>query len=266
MSTDDWNWKGKDGSRGGLLYEPGNWGDILKMLWLSAVLGWKNETGEHTEYADFFAGDIKYPLAQKTLFRFEQSGLEQLAFIRCDFVTKGFWPSSASAAALLTEGRIRVYDADAERRGKWEESGTEVMRGESGWDIMNGMEPSPDAIWLVDPYDFLAEWRERLPKVIDKARDVSVLVYIYNRSAGKREAFGEYRAFRNRLEDLRGDLPKRVGRAESDVFLPRAHHEMLFLPGAADRENPGLDNLFAELEARTAALLAAQQRASVYDA
>lgn len=266
MTASAWNWKGKDGNTGGLLYESGNWGDLLKMLWLSAILEWKRQFDAPTNYLDLFAGDVSYPLGRKTLFRIRQAALPEFAFLEQPFLAARRWPSSASAAALLVDGSVEAFDADAGRRRRWREAeGVSVPEGESGWDVFAVRKPDPDGLWLVDPYDFLAEWREQLPLLTEKAKETSVLLYLYNRSAKGPEAFRNYRAFRNVLEDLRGDAPKRVGRIAADVFLPASHHEMIFLPGAADRQRPGFDRLLDELGRRTESLLSAHGKASAFD-
>ena len=266
MATTPWNWKGKDGSRGGLLYESGNWGDLLKMLWLVALLRWKNRSGKAVNYFDPFAGDANYPLGRKTLFRFAQAGLSELAFIRGPFVERGVWPSSAAAAGLLVGGRVEVFDADPGRRSRWRDvAGVECLESDSGWTLLEGRSPDPDGVWLIDPYDFLAEWRARLPLILKQAEETSILLYMYNRSARSPEAFADYRAFRNALEDGRGDFPKRLGRIAADVFLPRSHHEMVFLPGRADRGAEGFDGVLEELGRRSAELAAALERAAAFD-
>ncbi len=267
MAGDNWKWKGKDGNASGLLYESGNWGDLLKMLWVAAVLEWKAKkmSPSRIDYFDPFAGQASYPLGAKTLFRYRQARLDELAFINAPYIDQARWPSSASAALLLDKGKVEVFEANADRLGSWADSGATVLDGASGWELAAERETDPGAVWLLDPYDFLAEWREWLPMVADKARTVTTLVYIYNRAAGKPEQFAEYRAFRNRLDDMRGDMPKRFGRAASDAFLPRAHHEMLLLPGAADADAGDFAVLSAELEARTEKLAAAVARAGAFD-
>lgn len=267
MATESWNWKPKDGSRGGLLYESGNWGDLLKLLWLAAVAGWKSRSGDGINYFDPFAGDVKYPLGRKTRFRFDQAGLKELDFVRPAFVDDGFWPSSASAMRLLLSGRVEVWDADPGRRENWAGvDGVELSEGESGWTLLEAHLPDPLGLWLIDPYDFIAEWRTRLPLVAAKSRTTSTLVYIYNRAARTPEAFAEYRAFRNALEDVRADLPKRLGRVAADEFLPRSHHEMLFLPGSRDAAREDFGVLSDTLGKMTAALNDAVGRAGVFGA
>lgn len=248
------------------MYESGNWGDLLKLLWLVAVIGWKNRSGAETNYFDPFAGAVRYPAGKKTRFRFEQAGLDELAFIRSPFVEQGYWPSSAAAARLLFGGRAEVFDADPERREGW--AGTEGfvrLEGDSGWALLEGKAADPHGVWLIDPYDFLAEWRARLPLVAERAESTSILLYLYNRSARSAECFAEYRAFRNALEDRWGDAPKRLGRVAADVFLPRSHHEMLFLPSRADAAAAGFGELLRELGRLSVKLNAAMERAAVFD-
>lgn len=266
MASGGWNWKNKDGRNGGLLYESGNWGDLLKLLWLVAVVEWKQDSGRPANYFDPFAGDVCYPLGVRAAHRLRRTGPEHFALIERAFLQKGFWPSAASAAALTVGGALEIWDADPGRRDNWRGiDGVSVPEGESGWQLLEARLSDPDGVWLLDPYDFLAEWRDWLPLVVEKANDTSVLLYLYNRSGKNAEAFAGYRAFRNALDDLRGELPKRLGRVAADGFLPRSHHEMLFLPGAGDRRNGGLERLFDELERVTAAVNAGLARAAVFD-
>ena len=260
-----WNWKGKDGSRGGLLYEPGNWGDLLKMLWLTALLDWKTgAVGGGFDYFDPFAGAVDYPLGKNTARRFMDARPPELDWVRERFLARGVWPSSASLAREMARGKTTVYDADPERRETWRTlDGVTVAEGESGWDILRRQAPDSDAVWLVDPYDVLAEWRDNLDPLVEKAATVTTLVYIYNRSAGSPGAFKEYRAFRNAVADARGDAPFQWGRAASDGFLPRAHHETLLLPGESDARR-GMDNLYAVLRERTMKLTAIINQAGLF--
>lgn len=262
----NWNWKSRDGHQGGLLYESGNWGDLLKMLWLKTALDWKNRAADAVSYFDPFAGCVEYPLGAKTLFRLEQTNSREFAFLQNVFFDRGFWPSAASGARLLVNGAVEVWDADAGRREGWRAArGVTVPEGESGWPLLRDHADDPNAVWLIDPYDFLAEWRDVLPLVAEKSRATTLLLYVYNRSAKNPEAFREYRACRNALDDLRGGLPKRVGRAAADVFLPRAHHEMWFLPSEADAAAPSLGDLFAGLAETAFALEQGMRRCGACD-
>lgn len=266
MSGNNWNWKAKDGTGGGLLYDSGNWGDLLKMLWVAAVIDWKRRNGARVNYRDPFAGDVSYPLGKKTGFRLADARLARLDFIRKDYLDKGLWPSAASGARLLAGGSIEVWDADPGRRGNWGGlDGVTVPEADSGWTLLAERKADPHALVLVDPYDFLAEWREMLPLVIETAGRTTLLLYLYNRSGRGPEAFANYRAFRNALDDAWGDRPKRLGRVAGDAFLPRTHHEMLILPGEADRAGDDVEKLFDELGRLTGDLTAVQEKAAVFD-
>jgi len=263
-----WNWKAKDRNNCGLLYEAGNWGDFLKTLWLSVVLRWKSVEAPEmpTNYFDPFAGAVHYPLGKKTKFRYLQAGLSDLDYLKTPFIDNDLWPSSASAAKLLTKGNIEVFDQNQERRESWStEARVSLLTGESGWKLLADRQPAPNALWLVDPYDVLAEWRNVLSMLVAKAESTTILLYIYNRSAKSRELFADYRNFRNALDDLRGDIPKRLGRVAADGFLPHAHHEMLLLPCRRDAENVRFPALSEELSKATVSLNVALERSAIFD-
>lgn len=271
MTPQNWSWKNKNGAQGGLLYDSGNWGDILKMLWLQEVIGWKQRSGKPVKYVDPFAGDVTYPLGKKQAFRLTQcrrdGGLPQLDFLREAFLDKGLWPSAASGAVCLAAGSVEIWDADAERRGSWQQTAgvTVAENVDSGWDRIARTEADPQGLLLVDPYDFLAEWRERLPLLAEKSAGTSVLLYLYNRSGRSRETFADYRRFRGRLDDLTEGRAKRVGRVAADSFLPDAWHEMIFLPCASDADAPGFEALLDSLGDRAGELNAMQMKSSVFD-
>ncbi len=268
MTPRKWQWKNKNGAQGGLLYESGNWGDILKMLWLAEVIRWKRQTADRTAYTDPFAGDVRYPLGRKCAIRIAEcrARLPELEFLREPFLEQGFWPSAASGALLLAGGEAEVWDADAERREAWKKAGVPVAEGvASGWDVVLRAKPDPDAVLLIDPYDFLAEYQERLECVVAASEGVTTLVYVYNRSGRSKEAFAGYRRFRGMLDDRTAGREKRIGRAAADVFLPDAHHEMLFLPCAADAEHPGFPDLLEKLGVCARELRRVQADAAVFD-
>ncbi|MCC8164770.1 MAG: hypothetical protein LIQ31_01150 [Planctomycetes bacterium] len=267
MTPQEWNWKAKDRSDGGLLYESGNWGDVLKFLWLTAVMQWKSTRYESVEYYDPFAGDVSYPLGNKTSARLAAANLEYFVGIENDFLKNHRWPSSASAVRPLFSGPAVVWEKDETRLSRWRTvRDVTVADGiTSGWDLLERRATGEAAVWLVDPYDILAEWRQWLPRILEQAVTSTVVLYIFNRSGKNNETFREYRAFRNALEDGRGPLLKRLGRAAADTFLARHYHEMLFLPSVTDIETPGFEELVEELGRRTFALQAAQMRAAVFE-
>ena len=229
-----WTWKEKNNAGGRLLYEPGNWGDILKAAWVTRAIQWLAETNgaARIRYVDTFAGAADYPASPRVKQRLALASLPDVRMFASDFLERGRWPSAARLAALaLPNGAVAVFDADAERRETFRDAGIfRMLDAECGWDAARDAAPDGTGLILLDPYDFLAEWRERLPFVLRLAERTNVLVYVYNRAARSREAFRDYRDFRNALDDARGGLRKVLGRAAADGFLPTAHHEMLFLP------------------------------------
>jgi hypothetical protein len=264
MAASGWKWKGRDGSRGGLLYEAGNWGDILKLLWLSATIRWKAGAGK-IEYLDPFAGDVVYPLSRDTVLRVRVLELEGFETVRTFLAEKNEWPSAATMAGLLPVGKRSVFDADPEKRGRWRETpGVSVLEGISGWEILASRHPDPCELRLVDPYDFLAGWQDFLPIVSGPASGASTLLYVYNRSAGGSQAFAAFRAFRSALIAARSGLPGYCGRAAGDVFLPRAHHEIYFLPSRDDAGRRDFSVLAETLGRVSKGLAAAQAAAATF--
>lgn len=256
-----WKWKAKDGTVSTLLYEPGNWGDLLKLGWAATLARWRMER-EPFAYFDPFAGARTYPLSAGARVRWARCGLPGPDLGR--WLQQDQWPSTAEVVRTLTGCPAEVFDADADRRQSWAGSGAVVLDGTDAWQLSMARPAVPGEIWLVDPYDFLADWRQNLHVLLDKARTVSIVLYVYNRSAGKKEAFADYRAFVNKLTDGRGSLPRCLGRVPSDGFLPRAHHEMLFLPGAADAARPGFAALVRSLDECTRLVADAVRRSAEF--
>jgi len=196
-------------------------------------------------YVDPFAGAADYPAGPRVKQRLALTDLPDVRMSTSNFLERGGWPSAARLAALvLPDGGATLFDADAERRETFRDAGMfRVLSAGDGWDAARAAAPDGTGLLLLDPYDFLAEWRERLPLVVELAERTNVLVYVYNRAARGREAFRDYRDFRNALDDARGGRPKLFGRAAADGFLPTAHHEMLFLPCPRVAESPAFGAL-----------------------
>ena len=269
MANVSWTWKGKDGSRGRLLYEPGNWGDLLKLVWLEAFFSWHigRPGSGFIEYLDPFAGAVDYPLGKRSGNRFHQAELAGMRLVRETFLDHGRWPSSAMVVkTLFPDVAMTIFDADPERLESWSAIDGATCAGvASGWELLETAVPGSDALWLVDPYDFIAEWRERLPLLEKIAGKATLFVYIYNRAARGPEAFAEYRAFRNALDDSAAFAGKRIGRVASDAFLPRAHHEVLFLPSRGIAEDRSYSSLVSRLEEAVTELGQAVFRAGAFD-
>lgn len=236
MNTSDWSWASKNGVTGGLLYEPGNWGDILKCSWAITISCWlvKNGVGAF-RYADPFAGAPVYPLSEGSSRRLEPFANSALTSVLAPFLFEDLWPSTASVVLQATQGAenatYTVYDRDAARRSAWESSPqTIILPLQSGYDVLTCTMPGSEGLLLLDPYDLLADWREIMDSLLKAAESTSLLLYIYNRSARGAEHLRNYRDFRNALQDGLGAHPKLLGRIPADAFLPNAHHEMIWIP------------------------------------
>ncbi|MBN2711554.1 MAG: hypothetical protein JXR97_03855, partial [Planctomycetes bacterium] len=165
------------------------------------------------------------------------------------------WPSAAQVvldAVGAGGGEFRICEADPERRKSYCACPSFTVSGyDCGWDELVASGGEEWSLILIDPYDFLQDWRDHLDAVVDAARGSSTMVYIYNRSGRKKEFFREYRKFRNRLDDLWASGEKLIGRVAADSFLPDSYHEMLFLPSKILQKEKHFTGLLAELESYT---------------
>ncbi|MBN2711082.1 MAG: hypothetical protein JXR97_01410, partial [Planctomycetes bacterium] len=66
----EWGWKPKDAESTRLLYEPGNWGDILKAGWVDIATAYIAKNAGPFRYLDLFAGARTYPVTKKTADRY----------------------------------------------------------------------------------------------------------------------------------------------------------------------------------------------------
>lgn len=267
MPRNSWTWKAKDGALGGLLYEPGNWGDLLKALWLTIFVDWSREgiDGGIRRYVDPFAGAPAYPLGAQTKSRFLAAGLAELSPIEAEFLEKGLWPSSASLFRLHSPAPMLVFDADAERLARWRDfPGAVVADAVDGWAALRAEDSLAGSdLVLADPYDFMGEWRENADALLSRAASCTLLLYVYNRSARKAEHFREYRAFRGYVDEKTGG-GYLFGRAASDPFLPSCHHEMFLFPSPEVAAGPAFSRLAGALENGTLRLDEAMRRLSVF--
>src|SRR5262249_35583109 len=80
-----------------LLYEPGNWGDILKGLWaIVATRAIIEERGlKKLHYLDPFAGAPTYPLVEASRHRLEGLPLEGLKKLQEPYRARGLMASTA---------------------------------------------------------------------------------------------------------------------------------------------------------------------------
>ncbi|MDR0363007.1 MAG: hypothetical protein LBJ46_10055 [Planctomycetota bacterium] len=251
---------------GGLLYEPGNWGDALKASWLATLLRWvaDRSSGGFSGYLDPFAGAPTYPLGAQTAKRFEALRSDTLAFLHTPFIEQGLWPSAATIFRELSSSPMTVYDADRERREAWRGSpGVAIAEAASGWNALESAVGDENRLTLVDPYDILAEWRGLAESALFRPGLGTTLIYVYNRSAKSAEQFREYRAFRAFLDDTTG-VRYLAGRVGCDPFLPNSHHEMILLPGRTIESGRDFEQIADRLEAATLELDAAMGRMAVF--
>lgn len=270
--TANWNWKDKDGQSGGLLYEPGNWGDVIKGAWVVRIMGAVQRLGAERGawiYRDVFAGAPSYPLTDRTRQRLGRVGLEALAAATEGFRTEGLWPSAAAIAHAVMGPAAGIsyelMDADPARAAAWRTcSWCEPVEAGNGWEAALETPVSARTLLVIDPYDCIAGMEYALPVLRAHADRCSILLYVYNRSARDREHLRQYRAFRSALDAVRRERPMLLGRVPADGFLPSAHHEMVFLPHGDAFPPPAVDALRTALEADTLRVDGAIAREGVF--
>jgi hypothetical protein len=242
-----WSWKVEDRGQNpdlNLLYEPGNWGDMLKGTWavitVRAVLGM--EPPGTFRYFDSFAGAPTYPLVEASRRRLE--GMSGGPFVEAqERFTRG--GELASTAMLVHESvklvgadvRLEVFDADPPRRAKWASiPGAVLLDAVSGEEALLGLESRAERphFILIDPYDFFDRALEILPTALPLARRSPVLFYAFNRAPRGGEYARKDRALKDALREGARELgPILVGRVPSDAGLARAYHEMILAAPAA---------------------------------
>ena len=261
-----WTWRvaGPEENAGlGLLYEPGNWGDILKGTWARIVSSLMplDDTLERVTCLDPWCGAPDYPLLESAARRLESIGGGRFIDSQGDWLERG---RLASTGALIRQGLLerglevdlRVFDSDADRLALWSE-----VPGATALEISSGEEALKDPgaeLVLVDPYDFLCSWERTLPHLARLAESSAVLVYIYNRAPRGGEPTRNYNRFQEQLGQL--DCRYASGRIGSDIVLPRAFHEMLLLaPGEV------MDSLTDELGRSTRQLACKMSTAGCFE-
>ncbi|MEC9032409.1 MAG: hypothetical protein VYB15_11035, partial [Planctomycetota bacterium] len=187
---DSWSWRvstAEENAGLGLLYEPGNWGDILKGTWARIVTSLLPLEASHQRVTclDPWCGAPDYPLLETTARRLDELGNCRFIDSQRAWLEKG---RLASTGSLIRQGllerelqvELRVFDSDPDRLGKWSAvPGTKTLSISSGEESLKESEAE---LVLVDPYDFLASWEESLPLLDELAKSSTVLVYIYNRA------------------------------------------------------------------------------------
>lgn len=261
-----WSWRVGSPQKNeglGLLYEPGNWGDILKGTWAGLIASAlpAGEDGQPLVVLDPWCGAPEYPLLEDPARRLEWLGRCGFSDLQNSWLQEG---KVASTGLLVREAlrarglevRMNVFDTDPDRLKKWGPvEDAESLAISSGEQALQGAEAD---LVLVDPYDYLAGWEQTLPLLAGLARSAVVLVYIYNRSPRGGEPTRKYDRFRRELDSLGcGYLSGRIG---SDILLPRAFHEMLLLAPA-----PFIASLESELGKATRQLACKMSTAGCFE-
>jgi hypothetical protein len=251
-----WSWKVAHPAANaelGLLYEPGNWGDVIKGTWAEHVarkLAASAARSDRPEvrYLDPFAGAPTYPLLESVVARLEWLGSGSFLDAQDPWLQEGRLASTgllvrhAILAADVTAS-VSVFDIEDSRRNEWSKiDGVEVLDAASGIDLIRGAQAD---LILVDPYDFFVDWRPYITSVLDAARRALVLVYLYNKSPRGSGHHRNYLQLRDEIANA-DDVSVLVGRIPSDTILPRAYHEIILL-GPEDFVTP----LRAELSRMT---------------
>jgi hypothetical protein len=236
-----WSWRVADRSLNkdlNLLYEPGNWGDILKGTWavLAARHAARSRAGGALRFLDPFAGAPSYPLVDGARRRLEMIEGGPFAGAQAAHAARGLLASTALAVreAAEREGAradLIVFDLDEARREAWRGvPAAAVLDVPSGDDAVLALaaDPSPPELVLVDPYDLFHRWERLLPGALAAAMRSMVLLYVYNKAPRSPGDQRLYAALRHALEE-RAARPCGVllGRLPADAGVARAYHEVV---------------------------------------
>jgi hypothetical protein len=244
-----WSWKVpalESGDQPAMLYEPGNWGDVLKGSWAVLIVEAqaKAQCRRVLRYLDPYAGSPTYPLTAASAQRLSWLGAGRFLDAQALWLEIGRLASTAllvraAGAACGLEVRLEVFDSDPQRRAAWcEQPGVRVLEAANGEAVLRAADAD---MVLVDPYDFLDRWPEILPLAVQAAQGGAVLIYLYNKSP---RGSGHARNYKRLRDAIERTAPSGVliGRVPSDVVLPRAFHEVILLapPGLAESVRPEL--------------------------
>jgi len=238
-----WRWRVADPDANkdlNLLYEPGNWGDVIKGAWSIATARAlsRGRPSRRFRYLDPFAGAPTYPLVEASLRRLRSVPVEAYVKLQGPYVEQGKMASTGLLVRDATrlegiEPELDVFDTDPARVEAWRgESGVRILdvpSGEAALERLRARRAVPDMV-LVDPYDFFVRWQVLLPAALAAAARSVVLVYCYNRAPrgpGQQRMYGDFRdALRKGTGSGVGAL---LGRVPADSSLARAYHEVVLL-------------------------------------
>ncbi len=232
-----WSWKDKDreiNDQLNLLYEPGNWGDLLKHLWAFELSRSILKSGlESIRLFDPFSGAESYPLTSATADRVAALP-ETLAHTLKPLCRERF-PSTGSVFAgqfVSLDFACLICEQDQARRSTWTDlatfvEGTPIDRLKTYLKPNSGFSPN---LVLWDPYDFFEQWSHAIPFLLQVARRADVLIYFLNKSPQAVGKLKNYQAMKARL-----DQKLLIGRVPADSLLPRSYHELWLMgPRAHD--------------------------------
>ncbi len=232
-----WRWKTADVEQNAaldLLYEPGNWGDVLKGLWVApvarALADGAGGAGLHV--VDPFAGAPVWPLTAGAAARYASLPAGGLLALQRPFLEQGRLLSTGRLA--LEAARVagapataEVFDVDDARRGRWAEerdvSLLEIARGEDAlrpgrarWTPVGREAGARGAgssaagarreassrgtaarLLLVDPYDLFERHEELVPPALDRAHRATVLLYLFNKAPRGAAQFARWERLRD---------------------------------------------------------------------
>lgn len=254
-----WRWRVEDRAANddlGLLYEPGNWGDVLKGVWavrVATALA-ASRPGERFVYLDPFAGAPTYPLVEASRSRLEAAPPSPFVDLQRPYAARGRLASTAllvrdAVAAAGGDVLLRVFDADPKRLEAWKAlEGTEAAEGPSGEAVLAGAAEaggSPPDLVLVDPYDLFLRWKDLVPPAARAARRSAAILYLYNKAPRGPGQARLYADFRSELaRELRAAGGRALlGRVPADATVARAYHEVVLLGPAT--EIPDLEEVLA---------------------
>ena len=235
-----WHWKVTDRSLNeqmGLLYEPGNWGDLLKSVVVMEVVKQldTNSTRSPWRILDPFAGRPHYPLIPSAARRLEKITCLELMDVLSPGLEEGRFPGTGHLVQLAAQAKghdaeVLVFDINDQFLESWKDIPfTRQLRITSGYEALILDEAFEMDLVILDPYDLFDHWKEAITKSLPLARKRPVLLYLYNKSP-RGEGFQQYyKAFRKALEEGLENSAMIQGRVPADRHLPRAFHEVILM-------------------------------------
>lgn len=246
-----WAWRDRDREKNAqlnLLYEPGNWGDVLKGTWL-AILGEHMNVGR---YVDPHAGAKDYPLLEPVRERLRECP----TYSRVAVSGERLLSSASIVRKLWPQAECHLNEPDQDRRETWDipcdgrdgrellekiqapngaagaapkEAAAEAAKGATDRTAERAARSASLVLW--DPYDFFEQWSHVIGDLVKL--DCAVLIYLYNKSCRGVSQARQYASLRKRLPQTAW-----CGRIPSDGLLPRAYHEMILLNGPPSARDP----------------------------